>query len=120
TADRIPLPVTSLVVRTMVNSAAKAPRRLDATRRRQRAQVFRQAGAEEFVLGVAAGQWARGACHRARWGEDLARLELFQRQVEIDAVGEAVPPVVAVRGAGPADVGDEEVAAEQVVDDQRR
>lgn len=79
-----------------------------------------QAGAEELVFLVAAWEGARGACHRAGWGEGLARAELFACEVEFDAVREAVPPVVAVRGAVPADVRDQEVAAEQVVDDHGR
>jgi hypothetical protein len=64
--------------------------------------------------------WGLGrAFHHSPWVYELAVLELFARQVELDPARQEIPPVVAVRLRVEAYVPDHQIAAEKVVDNER-
>jgi hypothetical protein len=87
-------------------------------RRRQRPKTGGDAVAEEFVLLPAPRQRTWRTLHNSGCDNHLTLLELLVRQVQLDAIGQAIPIMVTVPlPMGSMYLAEHEVAAEDVVHD---
>ncbi|MEI5009309.1 hypothetical protein RB196_20245 [Streptomyces sp. PmtA] len=85
----------------------------------QRAEAFDHACAK-CPIGVPASERpARGPVHDPDGGDRLPSPELLAGQIDFETAGKTVPPVVTVLFAVEMHHAEDEVATEQVVDDQR-
>lgn len=73
---------------------------------------------QDLVLLAASQRWARRALLNLTADNDFRWLELVSRQVDLAAVGQSIPVVVADLGISGEDLAEDQLSAEQVLNDQ--
>ncbi|MEU7759359.1 MULTISPECIES: hypothetical protein [Micromonospora] len=73
---------------------------------------------QDLVLPTASPRWARRALLDLTADDDFRRLELVSCQVDLAAVGQSIPVVVADLGVPGEDLAQDQFSAEQVLNDQ--
>ena len=74
---------------------------------------------QDLVLPAATPGWAGRAVLHLTADDDLRWLELVSSQVHLTAVGQSIPVVVADLGVSGEDLTEDQLSAEQVLNDQR-
>ncbi|MEU4757614.1 hypothetical protein AB0G07_10475 [Micromonospora tulbaghiae] len=73
---------------------------------------------QDLVLLAASPRWARRALLDLTTDDDFRRLELVSCQVDLATVGQSIPVVVTDLGVSGENLAQDQLSAEQVLDDQ--
>lgn len=79
---------------------------------------YEDAVPQDLVLLTTSPRWARRALLDLTADNDFRWLELVSRQVDLAAVGQSIPVVVADPDVSGEDLAEDQLSAEQVLDDQ--